>query len=48
MGVNVSENRVDVGVPDMRLEEQTSELIREHLAPELAERFSELPTVIIR
>lgn len=48
MGVNVPENRVDVGIPDMGLEEQTAELIREHLPPELAERFSELPAVIIR
>lgn len=48
MGVNVPENRVDVGIPDMGLEKQTAELIGEHLAPELAERFSELPAVIIR
>lgn len=41
VGVNVAENRVDVGIPDLEQEEQTMERIRVHLPPELAERFPE-------
>lgn len=47
VGVNVAENRVDVGIPDLEQEEQTMERIRVHLPPELAERFpEELPVEI--
>ena len=47
VGVDVTENRVDVGIPDLEQEERTMELIREHLPPELAERFpEELPVQI--
>ena len=47
VGVNVAENRVDVGIPDLEQEEQTMERIRVHLPPELAERFpEELPVQI--
>ena len=41
VGVDVTENRVDVGIPDLEQEEQTMERIRVHLPPELAERFPE-------
>ena len=49
VGVDVTENRVDMGIPDLGQEEQTMELIREHLPPELAEKFpEELPVEIVQ
>ena len=49
VGVDVTENRVDVGIPDLDREQETLELIREHLPPELAEKFSEeLPVEIVQ
>ena len=49
VGVDVTENRVDVGIPNLEQGEQTMGLIREHLPPELAERFpEELPVEISR
>ena len=49
VGVDVMENRVDVGIPDLDREQETLALIREHLPPELAETFpEELPVVIVQ
>ena len=47
VGVSVMENQVDVGIPDLDREQETLELIREHLPSELAEKFpAELPVAI--
>lgn len=45
---SVTENRVEVGIPDLGLEDATMELIQEYLPPELAERFPELPVAIFQ
>ncbi len=47
VGVDVTENRVAVGIPDLDREQETLALIREHLPPELAKRFpGELPVAV--
>lgn len=39
---------MEVGIPDLGLEDATMELIQEYLPPELAERFPELPVGIFQ
>lgn len=42
-GVDVMENRVEIGIPDLSREEETLALILEGLPTEVKERFSEYP-----
>jgi len=43
VGINVRENRLDIGIPDIGAEEQVRQLFASELPSELLERFGELP-----